>query len=82
MLRQLRVDHVSLEPTERDGERVYAYRGRFTFGRLFEGTMCPQLLASLTGFESSGESLLLESLEQRENPLFLTTRGSWAPDFS
>lgn len=49
VLRQLIVDRVSLAPTSRDGERFYTYRGRFTFGGLFEGTMCPQLLASPPG---------------------------------
>ena len=51
ILRLLFVDRLELKPTEADGGRLYAYRGRFTIGGLFEGLMCPHSLASPTGFE-------------------------------
>ena len=51
VLRQLITERVTCEPTERDGQRLYAYRGRVWFGGLFEGTISPLALASPTGFE-------------------------------
>jgi hypothetical protein len=42
----LAAERVTLTPTERDGERIYAYRGKFSFGGLFDGTIGPHLLAS------------------------------------
>src|SRR5262245_45595862 len=51
ILRQVLVNRLDLRPTEVNGERLYAYRGEFTIGGLFEGTIRPQALASPTGFE-------------------------------
>ena len=46
VIRQLLADRIGFAPVEQDGARVYRYRGTFTIGGLFEGTICP-LLASL-----------------------------------
>ena len=43
--------HRAFEATEQNGARTYRYRGTYTIGGLFEGTVCPQTLASPTGFE-------------------------------
>jgi hypothetical protein len=51
ILRELLPDRLTFTPTERDGRRIYAYSGRFTIDGLFEGVVCPQALASPTGFE-------------------------------
>jgi site-specific DNA recombinase len=51
VLRQLIADRIALEATEHDGQRVYRYTGAFTIGGLFEGFLCPQVVASPTGFE-------------------------------
>ena len=49
VLREIVAARITLDPTERDGARVYAYRGQFTFGGLFAGTICAQSLASPRG---------------------------------
>ena len=51
VLRALLADRLTFDPTEKDGRRLYRYRGTFTVGALFAGDMCPQMLASPTGFE-------------------------------
>ena len=50
VLRVLLTDRLTFEPTKQDGRRLYRYRGTFTVGALFAGDMCPQMLASPTGF--------------------------------
>ena len=49
VLRVLLTDRLTFEPTEKDGHRLYRYRGTFTVGALFAGEVCPQMLASPTG---------------------------------
>ena len=51
VLRVLLTEKLKFEPTEKDGRRLYRYRGTFTVGALFTGEVCPQMLASPTGFE-------------------------------
>ena len=48
VLRVLLTEKLTFEPTEKDGHRLYRYRGTFTVGALFAGEVCPQLLASHT----------------------------------
>lgn len=48
VLRHLIVNRITLEAIRRGGRLVYRYSGTFTIGGLFEGTMCPKLLASPT----------------------------------
>ena len=49
ILRALLTERLTFEPTEKDGHRLYRYRGIFTVGALFAGEMCPQMLASPRG---------------------------------
>jgi hypothetical protein len=49
VLKQLVTDRINFEPTEADGQRTYRYRGTFTNGRLFEGIVGAEMLASPTG---------------------------------
>jgi hypothetical protein len=46
VLRCLLTDRISLEAVPYGDGRVYRYRGTFTVGGLFEGTLCPKMLAS------------------------------------
>jgi len=39
VFRQLVTGRIGFEPTEADGKRIYRYRGTFTNGGLFEGTI-------------------------------------------
>jgi hypothetical protein len=58
----LAAECVTLTPTERDGERIYAYRGKFSFGGLFDGTIGPHLLASPRGCEDGRQPTKVASL--------------------
>jgi hypothetical protein len=50
VLRLLVAERIGFESIERKGHRIYRYSGRFTLAGLFEGTVCPQMLASPPGF--------------------------------
>ncbi len=51
ILRALLQDRIEFTPSERDGHRIYRYRGTFTIGPLLAGVIDPQALASPTGRE-------------------------------
>ena len=45
ILRALLQDRIEFTPSERDGHRIYRYRGTFTIGPLLAGVIDPQALA-------------------------------------
>ena len=51
VLRVLLTDRLTFEPTEKDGHRLYRYRGTFTVGALLPARCVPQMLASPRGFD-------------------------------
>ena len=53
ILRVLLTEKLTFEPTKKDGQRLYRYRGTFTVGALFAGEMCPHMLASPTARNTS-----------------------------
>jgi DNA invertase Pin-like site-specific DNA recombinase len=66
VLRRLIANRIKLQPVQQGDRRVYRYSGTFTIGGLFEGTMCPKLLASPRG-NSSG-------------PVMRIVQGLWSSD--